>query len=169
MPRMAYASRLARQLAATDPERYVTSAVLAKRPGRLFIDYLRNGRGTTAIGPYSPRALPGFPVPAPVTWAAVEGGSVPMRSLSRTFRARALVGEHAMTDRTSKEPTGKTTMLETEHSVTLLTIMEIAGPIILACGLIYGIFFASRRRRDQKARGDAATRRLYQQKDNEIE
>jgi hypothetical protein len=41
-------------------------------------------------------------------------------------------------------------MLETEHSVTLLTIMEIAGPIILAGGLIYGIFFASRRRRDQK-------------------
>jgi hypothetical protein len=60
-------------------------------------------------------------------------------------------------------------MLETEHSVTLLTIMEIAGPIILAGGLIYGIFYASRRRRDQKARGDAATRRLYQQKDNEIE
>ena len=60
-------------------------------------------------------------------------------------------------------------MLETEHSVTLLTIMEIAGPIILAGGLIYGIFVASRRRRDQKARGDAATRQLYQQKDNEIE
>jgi hypothetical protein len=46
--------------------------------------------------------------------------------------------------------------------------MEIAGPIILAGGLIYGIFFASRRRRDQKARGDTATRRLYQQTDNEM-
>ena len=60
-------------------------------------------------------------------------------------------------------------MLETEHSITLLTIMEIAAPIALACGLIYGIVYASRRRRDQKTRGDAATRRLYQQKDNEIE
>jgi hypothetical protein len=60
-------------------------------------------------------------------------------------------------------------MLETEHSITLLTIREIAAPIVLACGLIYGIVYASRRRRDQKARGDAATRRLYQQKDNEIE
>ena len=60
-------------------------------------------------------------------------------------------------------------MSETEHSITLLTIMEIAAPIVLACGLIYGIVYASRRRRDQKARGDAATRRLYRQKDEEIE
>jgi hypothetical protein len=47
--------------------------------------------------------------------------------------------------------------------------METAGPIILACGLIYGIFLASRRRANQKARGDAATRRLYRQKGEEIE
>ena len=73
----AYGRRLAQQLAATDPQRYVTSAALAKRPGRLFIDFLRNGRGTTAIGAYSPRALPGFPVAAPVTWAAVERGIRP--------------------------------------------------------------------------------------------
>jgi bifunctional non-homologous end joining protein LigD len=73
----AYGRRLAQQLAATDPERYVTSAALAKRPGRLFIDFLRNGRGTTAIGAYSPRALAGFPVAAPVTWRAVERGIRP--------------------------------------------------------------------------------------------
>jgi hypothetical protein len=59
-------------------------------------------------------------------------------------------------------------MLETEHSLTLLTIMEIVGPIILAGGLLYGIIVASRRRGAQKSRGDAATRRLYQQKDSEI-
>jgi bifunctional non-homologous end joining protein LigD len=52
----AYCKRLAWRLAATDPDRYTTSAALAKRPGRLFIDYLRNGGGTTAIGTYSPRA-----------------------------------------------------------------------------------------------------------------
>jgi bifunctional non-homologous end joining protein LigD len=55
-------------LARTDPERYTTSAALGKRAGRLFVDYLRNGRGTTAIGTYSPRARPGFPIAAPVTW-----------------------------------------------------------------------------------------------------
>ena len=59
-------------------------------------------------------------------------------------------------------------MLETEHSLTLLTIMEIVGPIILAGALLYGIWVASRRRTAQKSVGDAATRRLYQQKDNEI-
>jgi bifunctional non-homologous end joining protein LigD len=68
----AYARRLAERLAATDPDRYVTSASIARRRGRLFIDYLRNGRGTTAIGAYSPRAKGGFPIAAPVTWKQVE-------------------------------------------------------------------------------------------------
>jgi bifunctional non-homologous end joining protein LigD len=68
---------LAERLAASDPERYVTAATLAKRPGRLFIDYLRNGRGTTAVGAYSPRARPRFPVAAPVTWRDIEKGVRP--------------------------------------------------------------------------------------------
>jgi bifunctional non-homologous end joining protein LigD len=68
----AYARRLAERLAATDRERYVTSAWLARRRGRLFIDYLRNGRGTTAIGAYSPRVREGFPIAVPVTWKQVE-------------------------------------------------------------------------------------------------
>jgi bifunctional non-homologous end joining protein LigD len=58
-----FTRRIAQELAATDPERYVTAAELAKRSGKLFIDYLRNGRGTTAIGAYSPRARKGFPSP----------------------------------------------------------------------------------------------------------
>jgi bifunctional non-homologous end joining protein LigD len=74
------AHRIARGLcsefAARDPERYVLSAQ-AKRGGRIFLDYLRNGRGTTAIGTYSPRARPGFPIAAPVTWARIEHGIRP--------------------------------------------------------------------------------------------
>jgi bifunctional non-homologous end joining protein LigD len=70
----AYARRLAQRLAASDPERYVTSASLAQRPGHLFIDYLRNGRGTTAVGAYSPRAREGFPIASPVSWKQVERG-----------------------------------------------------------------------------------------------
>jgi len=65
---------IANRIAATDTDRYVTSADLAKRPGRLFIDYLRNGRGTTAIGAYSPRTRQGFPVAAPVTWPDIKKG-----------------------------------------------------------------------------------------------
>jgi bifunctional non-homologous end joining protein LigD len=73
----AYSRGIAERLAATDPARYTSSAALAKRSGRLFLDYLRNGRGTTAIGAYSPRARPGFPIAAPVTWRDVESGIQP--------------------------------------------------------------------------------------------
>jgi bifunctional non-homologous end joining protein LigD len=53
------------------------SARAAARIGRVYIDYLRNGRGTTAIGTYSPRARPGFPIAAPVTWRQLENGIRP--------------------------------------------------------------------------------------------
>jgi len=72
-----YCRGVAQRLVSTDPERYTVSASMAKRPGKLFIDYLRNGRGTTAIGTYSPRARPGFPIAAPVSWRDVENGVEP--------------------------------------------------------------------------------------------
>jgi bifunctional non-homologous end joining protein LigD len=68
----AYAKQIARRLAATAPDRYTFSSDPGQRPGRIFIDYLRNGRGTTAIGTWSPRARAGFPVAAPVSWRQVE-------------------------------------------------------------------------------------------------
>jgi len=81
----AYAKRLARHFAATD-ERLITVADPAKRGGRIFIDYLRNGRGTTAVGTYSPRARPGFPVAAPLTWRQVENGVSPQAyAMERPF------------------------------------------------------------------------------------
>jgi bifunctional non-homologous end joining protein LigD len=72
-----YCKRLAQRLEATAPARYTTSSAPAKRNKRIYIDYLRNGRGTTAIGAFSPRAREGFPVAAPVTWAQVEHGIRP--------------------------------------------------------------------------------------------
>jgi bifunctional non-homologous end joining protein LigD len=72
-----YCNRRAQRLEATAPARYTTSSAPAKRNKRIYIDYLRNGRGTTAIGAYSPRAREGFPVAAPVTWAQVERGIRP--------------------------------------------------------------------------------------------
>ncbi|MFC7396715.1 hypothetical protein ACFQU1_05850 [Chelatococcus sp. GCM10030263] len=73
----AYCRRLAERMARTAPDRYTTSANLSARRGRLFIDWLRNGRGATAVGAFSPRARPGFPVAAPVTWRDVERGMRP--------------------------------------------------------------------------------------------
>jgi bifunctional non-homologous end joining protein LigD len=75
------AHRLSRQLAnrllKLAPKHYTLSANVAERRGRLFIDYLRNGRGTTAVGTYSPRAREGFPIAAPVTWKQIEAGAMP--------------------------------------------------------------------------------------------
>ncbi len=72
-----YTGEIAERLAATAPGKYTTSAAFSARPGKLFIDYLRNGRGTTAVGAYSPRARPGFAVAAPVIWREVEHGVRP--------------------------------------------------------------------------------------------
>jgi bifunctional non-homologous end joining protein LigD len=67
---------IAEQLASVDPDRYTVSAALSARSGRLFIDYLRNGRGTTAVGTYSPRARAPGTIAAPVEWRALEQASI---------------------------------------------------------------------------------------------
>jgi bifunctional non-homologous end joining protein LigD len=84
-----YAHRLVRRLAEEDPEHYILSAQ-GNRRGRIFLDYLRNGRGTTAIGTYSPRAREGFPIAAPVTWSRIEAGIRPdVFTMKSPFRARS--------------------------------------------------------------------------------
>jgi bifunctional non-homologous end joining protein LigD len=71
-----FANELAKRIAGTD-RRYTTSAAMGQRPGHLFIDYLRNGRGSTAVGTWSPRARPGFPIARPITWKQIEKGISP--------------------------------------------------------------------------------------------
>jgi bifunctional non-homologous end joining protein LigD len=66
-----FAEAIARTLAAESPDRYLAEMSKARRKGRIFIDYLRNGRGATAICPYSTRARKGAPVAWPVAWPAL--------------------------------------------------------------------------------------------------
>lgn len=61
---------------------YALSAAPSARTGNIFLDYLRNDRGNTAIGAWSPRSRPGMPIAAPVTWAQVKAG---MRSNAFTM------------------------------------------------------------------------------------
>ncbi len=68
-----FASRFAQALSAADPDRFVATMSKAKRKDRIFIDWLRNQRGSTAVLPYSARARPGAPVAVPVTWDELEG------------------------------------------------------------------------------------------------
>jgi bifunctional non-homologous end joining protein LigD len=64
----AFTHAVVRLLASRDPDRYVTTMTKSKRGGKIFLDYLRNGFGNTAVAPYSTRARPGAPVAAPVRW-----------------------------------------------------------------------------------------------------
>src|ERR1700716_1791286 len=83
------ARRLVSALAARFRDEYILSAQ-ARRRGRIFLDYLRNGRGTTAIGVYSPRAREGFPIAAPVSWSRLEAGIRPDAfTIESPFRARS--------------------------------------------------------------------------------
>lgn len=64
-----YSRVLAAHLAETQPDRFTASMSKSRREGRIFIDWLRNERGATAIAPFSLRARPGAPVATPVAWA----------------------------------------------------------------------------------------------------
>ena len=82
-----YARRLVQTLVDKNPDRYLLSASPAGRGGRIFLDYLRNGRGNTAIGAYSPRARRNFPIASPVTWSQVEQGiAADVFTIRSTFR-----------------------------------------------------------------------------------
>jgi len=64
----AFSKAFAELMVADSPGRYVATMSKSRRRGRIFIDYLRNGRSATAIAAYSTRARPGAPVAVPVDW-----------------------------------------------------------------------------------------------------
>jgi bifunctional non-homologous end joining protein LigD len=63
-----YTQSVAERMAAAHPQRYLAIMSKSARRGRIFVDYLRNGRGATAVAPYSTRALPLAPVSTPLAW-----------------------------------------------------------------------------------------------------
>ena len=69
----AFARGFAESLAADEADRFVSQASKAKRRGKIFVDWLRNERGSTAIAPYSTRAREGAPVATPVSWDELAG------------------------------------------------------------------------------------------------
>lgn len=68
-----FSRRFAEALSLAEPDRFTASMSKAKRKGRIFIDWLRNQRGSTAVLPYSARARSGAPVAAPIAWNELKG------------------------------------------------------------------------------------------------
>lgn len=67
----AFCSDFAHALAELEPKRFTANIRKAERHGRMFVDYLRNQRGSTAVAPFSTRARPGVTCAVPVSWDEV--------------------------------------------------------------------------------------------------
>jgi len=59
------------------PRLFLTKMTKAARAGKIYLDYLRNDRGATAVAPYSPRARSGLPVAMPLSWSELNGKERP--------------------------------------------------------------------------------------------
>jgi bifunctional non-homologous end joining protein LigD len=68
----AFTKRVADAMSADSPDRFVATVPKSKRKGKILVDYLRNGRGSTAVAPYSTRARPGAAISMPLDWSELS-------------------------------------------------------------------------------------------------
>jgi len=80
----AFAQGVCVRMADDNPDLYVVNMAKKVRGGRIFLDYLRNDRMSTAVAPLSPRVREGAPVSMPLNWSQVKAGLDPMRYTIRT-------------------------------------------------------------------------------------
>jgi bifunctional non-homologous end joining protein LigD len=67
-----FAKSVADAMVDDDPRRYIATMSKAKRRGKIFVDYLRNQRGATAIASFSSRSRPGATVATPLAWSELN-------------------------------------------------------------------------------------------------
>ena len=78
-PARDFAKGLSTAMVHDAPDRFVATMAKAARRGKIFIDWMRNQRGATAVAAFSPRAREGAPVAMPVEWETLEQGLDPKR------------------------------------------------------------------------------------------
>jgi bifunctional non-homologous end joining protein LigD len=74
-----FAHGIARAMEADEPPKYISTMAKKARGGKIFVDYLRNARGATAVAPYSTRARAGAPISTPVRWEELGPALTPAR------------------------------------------------------------------------------------------
>jgi bifunctional non-homologous end joining protein LigD len=89
-----FAQGICQAMASENPDRYLLNMSKQRRTGKIFLDYLRNDRMSTAVAVLSPRAREGATVSMPLTWAQVKGGLDPKRFTVRTV-PQLLAGSRA--------------------------------------------------------------------------
>jgi len=73
----AFAKAVSERVRAADPDHFTTTLAKKARGGKIFLDYLRNGRMATAVAPWSVRARPGAGIALPLSWSQVKAGLDP--------------------------------------------------------------------------------------------
>ncbi|MDB4947288.1 MAG: ATP-dependent ligase [Labilithrix sp.] len=105
----AFAAAVAHGMVKRRPKSYVATMTKAARTGKIFIDHFRNGRGATAILPYSPRARAGAGVALPVSWDELPGLD------PKAFDIRTVPG--ILADRAARGEDPWDGMLETKQTI----------------------------------------------------
>ena len=88
----AFAHAVASRAEEEQPELFITKMTKSARSKKIYLDYLRNDRGSTAVAAYSPRARAGIPVALPLSWKELNAAKAPEFTVAGFAQWKARLG-----------------------------------------------------------------------------